>query len=63
MLVKNIENVVADLGELGFDLLSVLLDEADLLRVALGLLLLLDRGDDSPRGTTGTDDVLVGNRQ
>jgi hypothetical protein len=24
------------------------------------LLLLLDRGDDAPRGTSGTDDVLVG---
>jgi hypothetical protein len=27
---------------------------------ALGLLLLLDAGDDAPRGTAGADDVLVG---
>lgn len=30
---------------------------------ALGLLLLLDGGDDTPRGTAGTDDVLVRDRQ
>jgi hypothetical protein len=63
VLVKNAENVLADLGELGLNLLAVLLDEADLGGVALGLLLLLDRGDNSPRGTAGANDVLVGNRQ
>ena len=46
--VKALENVLADLGKLGFDLLAVLLDEGDLGLVALGLLLLLDRSDDSP---------------
>lgn len=61
--IEDIENVVADLGKLGLDLLAVLLDKADLGRVALGLLLLLDGGDNSPRGTAGTDDVLVGNGQ
>jgi hypothetical protein len=61
--VKALQDVLADLGKLGLDLLAVLLDESDLGLVALGLLLLLDRGDDSPRGTTGTDDVLVGDRQ
>lgn len=30
---------------------------------ALGLLLLLDGGDDAPRGTAGADDVLVRDRQ
>ena len=60
VLVKDLENIIADLGELGLDLLSVLLDKGDLRRVALGLLLLLDRGDYSPRRTAGTDDVLVG---
>jgi hypothetical protein len=61
--VKALKDVLADLGKLGLDLLAVLLDKSDLGLVALGLLLLLDRGDDSPRGTAGTDDVLVGNRQ
>ena len=58
--VEDVEDVVADLGELGLDLLAVLLDESDLRRVALRLLLLLDRGDYSPRGTAGANDVLVG---
>ena len=63
VLVENIEDVVADLGELVLDLLAVLLDEGDLGRVALGLLLLLNRGYDSPRSAAGTDDVLVGDRE
>jgi len=60
VLIEDRENVFADLGELGLDLLAVLLDQTDLGGVALGLLLLLDRGDDSPRRTAGTDDVFVG---
>ncbi len=60
VLVQDTEDVFADLGELALDLLAVLLDQANLGRVALGLLLLLDGGDDSPRRTAGTDDVLVG---
>jgi hypothetical protein len=63
VLVQNLENVFADLGELGLNLLAVFLDEGDLAFVALGLLLLLDRADDSPGGTTSTDDVLVGDRE
>jgi hypothetical protein len=61
--VKALEDVLADLGKLGLDLLAVLLDESNLGLVALGLLLLLNRGDDSPRSTAGTDDVLVSNGQ
>jgi len=61
VLVENVEDIIADLGELGLDLESVLLNETDLRRVALGLLLLLDGRDDSPRGTAGANDVLVGN--
>lgn len=57
VLVKDAEDVVADIGELGLDLAAVVLDLADLGLVALGLLLLLDGGDDSPRGTAGTDDL------
>jgi hypothetical protein len=59
VLVQDLEDVLADLGELGLDLLAVLLDEGDLRLVALGLLLLLDGGDDPPGGAAGTDDVLV----
>ena len=63
VLVKNIEDILADLGELGLNLLAVLLDESNLAGVALGLLLLLDRGNDSPGGAAGTNDVLVGDGQ
>jgi hypothetical protein len=59
VLVQDGEDVLTDLGELGLDLLPVSLDHRNLGLVALGLLLLLDGGDDSPRSTTSTDDVLV----
>lgn len=60
VLVKDLEDVLADLGKLGLDLLSVSLDHGDLSLVSLALFLLLDGGDDSPRSTSSTDDVLVG---
>ena len=63
MLVKDVEDVLADLGELTLDLLPVTLDHGNLSFVALGLLLLLDGGDDAPRSTAGTDHVLVGDGQ
>ena len=63
VLIENLEDVIADLGKLGLDLLAVLLNQSDLGLVALGLLLLLDRGDDSPGSTAGTDDVLVSDGQ
>jgi hypothetical protein len=62
-LVKNIEDILADLLELGLDLLAVLPDGRDMLLRTLGLLFLLDRGDDAPRGPAGTDNVLVGDRE
>lgn len=61
--VQALQDVLADLGEFGLDLLTVLLDKSDLSLIALGLFLLLDRGDDSPGRATGTNDVLVGNGQ
>jgi hypothetical protein len=61
VLLEDLKDVFADLAELGLDLLTVLLDQADLGLVALALLLLLDGGDDAPRGTAGANDVLVGN--
>lgn len=60
-LVKDVKDILADPLELLLDLGAVLLDGADVLLGALGLLLLLDGGDDAPRGTASTDDVLVGN--
>lgn len=59
-LVKDIEDILADILELCLDLLAVLADDADVLLRALGLLFLLDAGDDAPRGTTSADHVLVG---
>ena len=46
--VKALEDVLADLAELGLDLLAVLADGANVLVGALGLLLLLDGRDNSP---------------
>ena len=60
-LVKDIEDILADLLELGLNLLAVVADDTDVLIRALGLLLLLDGGDDAPRGPAGTDNVLVRN--
>ena len=59
-VVEDVEDILADLLKLGLDLLAVVADGADVLLRALGLLLLLDRGDDAPRGTSCSDDVLVG---
>lgn len=59
-LVENVEDILADLLKLKLDLLTVLADDANVLLGALGLLLLLDAGDDAPGGTSGSDDVLVG---
>ena len=63
VLLEDLKDVLADLAELGLDLLTVLLDQADLGLVALALLLLLDGGDDAPRGTASANDVLVGDGQ
>ena len=59
-LVENVEDILADLLKLKLDLLTVLADDANVLLGALGLLLLLDAGDDAPGSTSGSDDVLVG---
>lgn len=62
-VVEDIENILADLLELGLDLVAVVLDGGYVLVGALRFLLLLDRGDDAPRGTSGTDNVLVGDAE
>lgn len=63
VLVKDLEDVLTDLGELGLDLLPVGLDHVNLLVVSFALLLLLDGGDNSPRCSSSTNDVLVGDRE
>lgn len=63
VLVQNLQDVLADLGQFGLNLLAVLLDQGDLSVISLRLLLLLDRGDNPPRSTASTNNVLVGNRQ
>jgi len=62
-VIEHVEHVLADLLELRLDLLSVVADGADVLLGALGLLLLLDRGDDAPGRASRADDVLVRHRQ
>ena len=42
VLIKDLENIFADVGKLVLDLLTVFLDQGDLAFIALGLLLLLD---------------------
>lgn len=59
VLVENIQDVLADLGQFALNLLPVTLDHLDLDLIALRLLLLLDGGNDTPRRTAGTDDILV----
>jgi hypothetical protein len=58
-LVKNVEDILADLLEFGLDLLTVIADGSDMLIGALRLLFLLDRGDDAPRCSPCADYVLV----
>ena len=47
-VVEDVEDILADLLKLGLDLLAVITDGANVLLGALGLLLLLDRGNDAP---------------
>ena len=58
-LIENIEDILADLLKLGFNLLTVVADGADVLIRALGLFLLLNGGDDSPGSTSCANHILV----
>ena len=62
-VVQDLKNILADALELSLDLLAVFRDDGDVLLRTLGVLLLLDGGDDAPRGTAGANDVLVSNGQ
>ena len=58
--VDNVKNVLADHGELVFNLMAVLLDESNLRIVALVHLILLNRNDYSPGSTAMANHILVG---
>lgn len=58
-LVKNVKDILADTLKFGLNLLTVVADDSNVLIGALGLFLLLDRGNYAPRGTSSSDDVLV----
>jgi hypothetical protein len=62
-LIEDVKNILANLLEFGLNLLTVLADGGYVLVGAFRFLLLLDGGDDAPRSTSGTYDVLVGHRE
>lgn len=62
-IVEDVEDILADLLKLCLDLLSVVANGANVLLRALGLFLLLNRGDDTPGRASSTDNVLVGDRE
>lgn len=58
MVIEDLQDIVADVAQFSLDLLAVLLDLGNLRLVTFGLLLLLDRGNDPPRGATSTDNLF-----
>jgi hypothetical protein len=48
VLIKNVKDILADLGDFGLDLSTGLLNKFNLRGIALGLLLRLVRDSDSP---------------
>ena len=62
-LIQHIKNILADALKFSFDLLTILADDRNILLRALGFFLLFDRRDYTPGSTTGSDNVLVGNRE
>jgi hypothetical protein len=59
-LVEDVEDILADLLQLGLNLLAVVADDGDVLLGALGFLLLLDGRNNAPGSTAGANHVLVG---
>ncbi len=60
MLVEDFEDVFANLAQLILDGHAVRLNHGNLSLVAFGFFLLFDGRDNTPRRSSGTDDVLVG---
>ncbi|MBA0573129.1 hypothetical protein Golob_000421, partial [Gossypium lobatum] len=63
LLVEELQDSGANLGQLSLDLGPVLTDDGDVVGVAASFLLLLDGGNDPPGGASGADDVLVCDRE
>lgn len=61
--IQHVKHVLADLLKFRLDLLTVFTDGGNMLVRSLGFFLLLDRRDDPPGRTTGSDHVLVGDGQ
>ncbi|GMY17874.1 serine/threonine-protein kinase SAPK2 [Fagus crenata] len=49
--VEELEDSIVNVGKIGLDLGSVVVDQGDVVLVAVSLHLLLDGGDDGPRGS------------
>lgn len=62
VLFKNVEDVLADLGELGLNFFPVCFDHGDLGFIALALLLLLDGRHDAPACAARSNHVLIRDR-
>jgi hypothetical protein len=62
-IVKDVEDVLADILQLRLDFLAIVADGGDVLVGTLGLLLLLDGGDYTPGRTAGAHNILVRDRE
>lgn len=62
-LVQNIKDILADFLEFGLNLLSIVTNGANVLVRALRLLFLLNGRDYAPRCTSGSNNILVGDRE
>ena len=63
MSIQDHEYIIANVREFLFNFDAVLVNLFDLGLVSFRLFLLLNGGDDSPRGPTGPNDILVGHRE
>jgi hypothetical protein len=59
--IKELKDSITDLGGCNFNLATVVLDESDMVLIAMAFFLLLNGRYDAPRGTLGSKDILVGN--
>merc|ERR1719267_213965 len=63
LVIQKLQDGVANLVEFTLNFGAVLLCKLGVVLVALGLLLLLHAGDDTPSSTTAANGILVGNKQ
>ncbi len=62
-LVQNVEDILANFLEFGLNLLAIIADGANMLVGTLRFFLLFNGRDYAPRGTSSSDNVLVGDRE